>query len=195
MIDDLAEARRVIASRWSKWFDTQPTVKRRITEPQCEPPSISAANAITATWDDIGHAEKRASYVFLDGELAIGQREISIWKENPDAVFLVGVFRGASGAVYYTPGTHLKKGPEQSRKVRAETHDLVGRLQMLRDKLKKAYARWKSRIKSGGSRRGSALSISRNSIGQLVPSVVSATTQDLMSSLAFIREHCLFHSE
>jgi len=101
MTNDLATARRLFTERWAKWFATRPDPKnhwwQRLADRWRGPRSVPSTCPTKVSWKDIGCAEKPGSYAFSDGQIAIGQREIAIWRENPDGVFLVESF-GASPA-------------------------------------------------------------------------------------------------
>jgi hypothetical protein len=137
MADDLAEAaRRLVMGRWAKWFDKR-------LEPRKNGRRRPTAHPTKVTWKDIGRPEKPGSYAFLDGQIAIGQREIAIWRENPDGVFMVGVFRGDSGRVYYSPGTYLNPVVERpmTAKIAAGLRDPIRSWAILRNKVRRAYER------------------------------------------------------
>ena len=135
-MDELTAARCLAIRSWAKWFDKRlESRKNRWRRPTAHPTKV--------TWKDIGRPEKPGSYAILDGQIAIGKREIAIWRENPDGVFLVGVFRGNSGRVYYSPGTYLKPVVERpmTAKIAAGLHDPIGSWAILRNKVRRGHER------------------------------------------------------
>jgi hypothetical protein len=144
---DLTAAQRLVTERWAKWF-TRKNWWRRLTGRWRGPPSVPAARPLQVTWQDLGRPERPGSYTFLDGQIVIGQREIAIWRESPDGVFMVGVFRSQSGPVYYSPGTYLKPVVERpiTAKITAGLRDPIGSSVILCNKVRRAYEVWKSRL-------------------------------------------------
>ena len=84
-MDELTAARCLAIRRWAKWFDKRLESRkngwRRPT-----------AHATKVTWKDIGRPEKPGSYAILDGQIAIGKREIAIWRRTRTAYSWSGSF-------------------------------------------------------------------------------------------------------
>ena len=144
MTDDLEAPRRITTERWAKWFSIQPGTENYWWQRWRGPQNVPTDAPTKVTWTDIGQPEKPGSYAFLDGQIAIGQREIAIWRENPTGIFLVGVFRSKAGPVYYSPGTYLKPAVEQPMATKITAR--IGSWKMLRNEVRKAYARWRSSL-------------------------------------------------
>lgn len=57
-------------------------------------------------WSDIGKSETAGEYPFRQALLKVGERQIAIWQEHPDAVFtVVEPDRPISGRYFYVLGT------------------------------------------------------------------------------------------
>jgi hypothetical protein len=107
MTDELEAARRITLGRWAKWFTSFPASKKSWRQGVAARGrgggSAPPMSPTKVTWEVLGRPEKPGSYSFLDGQIAIGAREIAIWQENQAGAFMVGVFRGDSGRVYTVP--------------------------------------------------------------------------------------------
>jgi hypothetical protein len=60
----------------------------------------------TVTWQDVGCPEAPGTYPFNDGLINIRRRELDVWKEHPDALFTVAVFKPITGPVSYGLGSY-----------------------------------------------------------------------------------------
>src|SRR6476659_6902212 len=140
MTDDLETARFITLGRWAKWFTSFPASRKRWWQRLAGRwrggGSAPPTSPTKVTREVLGRPEKPDSYSFLDGQIAIGVREIAIWRENPAGAFMVGVFRGDSGRVYYSPGTYLEPVVERSMtaKIAAGLRDPIGSWMICRNK-------------------------------------------------------------
>jgi hypothetical protein len=57
-------------------------------------------------WHELDCPDGPGTYPYKDGTIEVGQQEIDIWIEHPDARFTVNSFRPWTGRAQYALGKH-----------------------------------------------------------------------------------------